>query len=48
MASHFLKENMVRKKKFMKSRFSLIKVCVCIHTQYMSFNKEVGNSWHYA
>ena len=43
MASHFLKENMVRKKKFMKNRFPLIKVCVCIHTQYMSFNKEVRN-----
>ena len=43
MASHFLKENMIRKKKFMKSRFPLIKVCVCIHTQYMSFNKEVRN-----
>lgn len=41
MSSDYLKENMVKKIKYMKGRYSLFKYSVYMYIQYMSFQKEV-------
>ena len=41
MSSDYLKENMLKKIKYMKGRYSLFKYSVYMHIQYTSFQKEV-------